>query len=130
MREITLQLNPDLQTIDFNGNKMCLKISAKANNGLSFANGKIVATKAPDGSPGSGGTMNTPGNALGPINASETDSLPTIGFNSSVSRHKKYTGTNTFLQNNDGPVMTKNNDGQMVPNGSVAMYMIYRARGV
>ena len=88
---IDFRLNPDDQTIGFSGNKMCLKISSKANNGLSFNNGKIVATKAPDGTPGSGGTMNTPGNALGPINSTESDSLAVVGFNSSVSRHQKYT---------------------------------------
>ena len=130
MRKITLQLDPDLQTIDFNGNKMCLKISDKPNNGLSFVNGKLVATKAPDGTPGSGGTMNTPGNALGPITSTESTYLQTIGFNSSVSRHKKYTGMNTFLQDNDGPVMTNNHNGEMVPNGSIATYMIALAGGV
>ena len=130
MGEIILRLKPDLQTIDFNGNKMCLKISAKANNGLSFVNGKLIATKAPDGTPGSGGTMNTPGNALGPITATESTYLQTIGFNSSVSRHKKYTGADTFLQDNDGPVMTNNYNGEMVPNGSIATYMIALAGGV
>jgi hypothetical protein len=126
---IDFRLNPDDQTIGFSGNKMCLKISSKANNGLSFNNGKIVATKAPDGTPGSGGTMNTPGNALGPINSTETDSLAIVGFNSSVSRHQKYTGEDTFLKANDGPVMTKLEGDHLKPNASIAIYMIMHAGG-
>lgn len=126
---IKITLDPDGQTIGFSNNSMVLKLSAKANNGLSFSNGKLVATKAPDGSGGSGGTMNTPGNAIGPVGATENTSLNTVGFNSTVSRHKKYTGTNSWLQANDGPVMTKNSNGQMVPNGSIAHYMILHATG-
>lgn len=126
---ITLQLNPDSQTVGFSNNKLVLKISAKANNGLSFVDGKIVATKAPDGSGGSGGTMNTPGNAIGPIDATENTSLNKVGFNSTVSRHKKYTGSDNFIQANDGPVMTKNENGQMVPYKSIAHYMILHATG-
>lgn len=128
-REITLQLNPDNQSLEFSGKKLKLKISSKANNGLSFTNGKIVATKAPDGQSGSGGTMNTPGNAIGPTSTSASDSLANVGFNSTVSRHKKYTGDNVFLKNNDGPVMTKNNGTSMVVDGSIAAYMIKRATG-
>ena len=126
---IKITLDPDGQSIGFSNNSMVLKLSAKANNGLAFSNGKLVATKAPDGSGGSGGTMNTPGNAIGPVDVTENTSLNTVGFNSTVSRHKKYTGTNSWLRTNDGPVMTKNSNGQMVPYGSVAHYMILLAIG-
>ena len=52
---IKITLDPDGQSIGFSNNSMVLKLSAKANNGLSFSDGKLVATKAPDGSGGSGG---------------------------------------------------------------------------
>ena len=90
---------------------------------------RIFTASNPDGSGGSGGTMNTPGNAIGPVDVTENTSLNTVGFNSTVSRHKKYTGTNSWLRTNDGPVMTKNSNGQMVPYGSVAHYMILLAIG-
>ena len=124
---VKLKINPDLQTVNADNSKLKLKISAKENNGLSITDGKIVATKAADGSPGSGGTMNTPGNAIGPTDATSSTSLQTVGFNSTVSRHKKYTGTNSWLKSNDGPVMTKLSGSSLVANGSIASYMISRA---
>lgn len=126
---VKLKINPDLQTVNADNSKLKLKISAKENNGLSITDGKIVATKAADGSPGSGGTMNTPGNAIGPTDATSSTSLQTVGFNSTVSRHKKYTGTNSWLKSNDGPVMTKLSGSSLVANGSIASYMISRANG-
>ncbi len=126
---VKLKINPDLQTVNVDNSKLKLKISSKENNGLSITDGKIVATKAADGSPGSGGTMNTPGNAVGPTNSTESTSLQTIGFNSTVSRHKKYIGTDSWLKSNDGPVMTKLSGSSLVANGSIASYMISRANG-
>lgn len=126
---VKLKINPDLQTVNADNSKLKLKISAKENNGLSITDGKIIATKAADGSPGSGGTMNTPGNAIGPTDATSSTSLQTVGFNSTVSRHKKYTGTNSWLKSNDGPVMTKLSGSSLVANGSIASYMISRANG-
>ena len=126
---VKLKINPDLQTVNVDNSKLKLKISSKENNGLSITDGKIVATKAADGSPGSGGTMNTPGNAIGPTDATSSTSLQTVGFNSTVSRHKKYTGTNSWLKSNDGPVMTKLSGSSLVANGSIASYMISRANG-
>lgn len=126
---VKLKINPDLQTVNADNSKLKLKISAKENNGLSITDGKIVATKAADGSPGSGGTMNTPGNAIGPTDATSSTSLQTVGFNSTVSRHKKYTGTNSWLKSNDGPVMTKLSGSSLVANGSIASYMISRTNG-
>lgn len=127
---VRLKINPDLQTIDVDNSKLKLKISSKENNGLSITDGKIVATKAEDGSPGSGSTMNTPGNAIGPIDATSSTSLRIIGFNSTVSRHKKYTGTDSWLKINDGPVMTKLSESSLVADGSIASYMISHANGV
>ena len=126
---VKLKINPDLQTVNADNSKLKLKISAKENNGLSITDGKIVATKAADGSPGSGGTMNTPGNAIGPTDATSSTSLQTVGFNSTVSRQKKYTGTNSWIKSNDGPVMTKLSGSSLVANGSIASYMISRANG-
>lgn len=127
-RTITLKLDTDNTTIGFNGNKMCLKLSQKANNGLSFVDGKIVATKAPDGQ-STGGDMNTSGNAIGPVDATDTDPLVKVGFNATVTRHQKYTGDDAFLLANDGPVMTKNENGVVVANKSIAAYMIAYAGG-
>ena len=129
MPTIRLQINVDNQTVTFNGNKLCLKISSKENNGLSIVDGKLVATKAPDGTPGSGGTMNTSGNAIGSVNASPVAPLGKICFNASVSRHQKYTGTDTLLRVNDGPVMSKLSGNTLESNKSVAAYMIIYAGG-
>ncbi len=128
MPSIEIRVNPDNKSIGFSGNKLSLKVSSKANNGLSIINGKLVATKAANGS-ASGGTMNTPGNALGPTNSTASTSLTTLGFNSTVSRHQKYSGNNQFLIDNDGPVMTKLQGSNIVANGSIASYMISHAGG-
>lgn len=127
-RAIKLQIKADNSTVDFNGNKLKLRISSKENNGLSIVDGQLVATKAPDGEGGSGGTMNTPGNALGPSDATESTSLSKIGCNSTVSRHQKYDGSDRFIMNNDGPVMSVV-DHVLVTEISVASFMIYKARG-
>lgn len=122
-----IELNPDEQTIVFNGRKMGLKTSGLANNGLSLdpSTHKLVATKAPDGRPGSGGTMNLPGNGIGPTNASMSTRLSVVGFNSSVSRKKKApAGSKQYSIDNDGPVMCRLSGGNLVANGSVAYYMI------
>lgn len=125
MPEINLQLNPDNKSLGFDSNKLCVKISPDSDNGLSIdGNGDVVATKAPDGDPGTGGTMNTPGNALGPSNATATTPLRIIGCNTTVSRHKKYSGSDTFIQDNDGPVMTKLSNQTLVTNASIAAWMI------
>ena len=129
---IKLQINVDNQTVTFSGNKLTLKISAKANNGLSLANGKIIATKAPDGESGSGGTMNTAGNALGPLDATSSTSLPRVGFNSTVARKKKYAPPvgayeDPWIKNNDGPVMAKFVSGTL--SNCIAAHMITYAGG-
>lgn len=128
-RSIKIQIKADNSTIDFNGNKLKLKLSSKTNNGLSFNNGKLVGTKAPDGEGGSGGTMNTPGNGIGPINATESTSLSKVGCNSTVSRRKKYNGSDRFITNNDGPVMAVVNNGTLTQQASIASFMIYKSRG-
>lgn len=128
-RLIRLRLNPDQSSLGFNNNKLVLKISSKTNNGLSLSGGKLIATKAPDGASGSGGTMNTPGNALGPTTATENTSLPKVGCNSTVSRHKKYSGTDTFITENDGPVITKVVNESLPRESSIASFMIYKSRG-
>lgn len=122
-----LKLFVDEQTIKINNNgKAELKLSADADNGLSFdENGKLIATKSAGGGSSDG---NTPGNAIGPIDATSSQKLPILGFNSSVSRHKKYPGTDAWIRNNDGPVMTKLENGDLSQN-CVASYMILYAGG-
>lgn len=118
-----LKLFVDEQTIKINNNgKAELKLSADADNGLSFdANGKLIATKSAGG--GSDSDGNTPGNAIGPIDATSSQKLPILGYNSSVSRHKKYSGSDPWIKNNDGPVMTKLENGGLSQD-CVASYMI------
>lgn len=122
-----LKLFVDEQTIKINNNgKAELKLSADTDNGLSFdANGKLIATKSAGGGSSDG---NTPGNAIGPLDVTSSQKLPILGFNSSVSRHKKYPGTDAWIRNNDGPVMTKMENGDLSQN-CVASYMILYAGG-
>ena len=123
-----IQLFVDEQTIKINNNGEAeLKLSADADNGLSFdENGKLIATKGSGSSSSSDG--NTPGNAIGPIDTTSSQKLPILGYNSSVSRHKKYTGSDPWIKNNDGPVMTKLENGDLSQN-CVASYMIAYAGG-
>ena len=123
--KLTIDALPTTSTgLGFDDNKLVVKISKTANNGLSIVNGKLVATKAPDGTPG-GGTMNLPGNAIGPTTASSTTALGTVGLNKTVSRKQK-AGSNQsqFVKDSDGPVMTKVSNGSLVSNKSIASYMI------
>lgn len=129
MQEVKLQLNPDNLTLEFDNNKIKVKRSTKENNGLSFVNGKLVATKAPDGSGGTPGSSNTSGNAIGPITADATTPLPVVGFNSTVSRHIRYTGVDEFIIENDGPVMTRMDGDHLLVDGSIAAYMITHEGG-
>jgi hypothetical protein len=124
MSSVVLKINADETTVGFDGNKVCLKISAKAYNGLSFNDGKIVATKAADGTGGDPATSNKPGNGIGPVTADADTYLGIVGYNSTVSRHKKYTGTDRFIQENDGPVMTKMDGDHLMAGASIAAYMI------
>ena len=136
MKHFTLQLSPDMKSMNFFNNKLCIEISQKENNGLSTHNGSLRGFSGPDGPDGDPGTMNVPGNALGPYNATESTPLKIIGFNNTVSRHKRYTGSDEFVKDNDGMVMTKleetqDHTHQLVPNGSIAAYMIsYAQNGV
>lgn len=117
-----IQLFVDEQTIKINNNGEAeLKLSADADNGLSFdENGKLIAAK---GSGSSSSDGNTPGNAIGPIDATSSQKLPILGYNSSVSRHQKYPGSDPWIKNNDGPVMTKFENGDLSQD-CVASYMI------
>lgn len=117
-----IQLFVDEQTIEINNNGEAeLKLSADADNGLSFdENGKLIATKSAGGGSSDG---NTPGNAIGPIDATSSQKLPILGYNSSVSRHQKYPGSDPWIKNNDGPVMTKFENGGLSQD-CVASYMI------
>lgn len=129
MMETIIKMNVDNRTTGFTDSKLCVKISSKENNGLSIVNGVITATKAPDGSSSESENMNTSGNGIGPINVDASTPLSTVGFNSTVSRHKKYTGDDQWLKDNDGPVMTKVSGSSLVANSSIASYMIAYANG-
>lgn len=116
-------------TYDANG-RIKLKLSTRANNGLSFdASGNLVATP---GSSSGTGIYNVSGNAIGPsdlTNEHINDPLTIVGMNSTVSRHKKYTGSSAFIHNNDGAVMSKMTANGDIDPDCIAYYMIPHNNG-
>lgn len=103
--------------------KIKLKLSADADNGLSFdSSGNLIATPGSSGS----GIFNLPGNGFG--TTTSMDPMTTAGLNSTVSRHKKYTGNSAFIHNNDGVVVTKLTNGSIDTN-CLAKYIIDQAGG-
>lgn len=118
------KVNVDETTLteDSNG-KIKLKLSADADNGLSFdSSGNLIATPGSSGS----GIFNLPGNGFG--TTTSMDPMTTAGLNSTVSRHKKYTGNSAFIHNNDGVVVTKLTNGSIDSN-CLAKYIIDQAGG-
>lgn len=118
------KVNVDETTLteDSNG-KIKLKLSADADNGLSFdSSGNLIATPGSSGS----GIFNLPGNGFG--TTTSMDPMTTAGLNSTVSRHKKYTGNSAFIHNNDGVVVTKLTNGSIDTN-CLAKYIIDQAGG-
>lgn len=118
------KVNVDETTLteDSNG-KIKLKLSADADNGLSFdSSGNLIATPGSSGS----GIFNLPGNGFG--TTTSMDPMTTAGLNSTVSRHKKYTGNSAFIHNNDGVVVTKLTSGNIDAN-CLAKYIIDQAGG-
>lgn len=129
-----LRVNVDNQSIKYNSNNgLELKISPDENNGLSIVDGKLIATKAPDGSGGGGGTMNICGNAIGPEDAHESDTISIAGMNRSVARHVKCTDTTLtnyeYIHDNEGPVMVALDDNNDIDQNCVAYYMIHNNGG-
>jgi hypothetical protein len=110
-------------TTDANG-KIKVKLSADANNGLSFdASGNLIAIP---GSSSGTGIYNNPGNGiLGTVNSEthKADTIEIVGMNSTVSRHKKYSGTDQVVVDNDGPVMSKLSD-TTITSDCIAYFMI------
>ena len=110
-------------TTDSNG-KIKVKLSADENNGLPFdASGNLIATP---GSSSGTGIYNNPGNGIAGVVNSEThkmDNVTVIGMNSTVSRHKKYSGADQSMINNDGPVLSKLSN-TTITNDCIAWYMI------
>ena len=131
-KKINIEIKVDDASIHFENNALALKISNETVNGIPNglfidSEGRLAAKRGAKGDSGAaGGATNISGNGIGPIGAGDNDPLITVGFNSSVSRHKKYTDTDIFLKNNDGPVMTKMNGNTLVDKGSIASYMIAR----
>lgn len=122
-------INVDSKSLGFDSNdKLVVKIAPKTDHpyqGLSFnANGEIIATKGRDGSSGSG-IRNYPGNGIGPPSQASNVPLPIIGMNSTVSRHKSYTGSNTFIKENDGVIMSTISNQSVV--GGLAYYIIQQS---
>ena len=118
-----LQVTVDSNTITFDEHgAMKLKLSADPNQGLSFdASGNLIAT--PGSSSGSG-IFNLPGNGIGPSDNNDMSvTIDIVGMNSTVSRHKKYTGQSTFIHDNDGVVISKLSGGN-IASDCVAYYMI------
>lgn len=62
--KIIIDYDSNAISID-NHNGLSLKISSEKDNGLSYdSEDKIIATKGPDGTLGTGGTSNIPGNGI------------------------------------------------------------------
>lgn len=80
---LNFSIKYDPKVFEIKDNKYYIRISNKENNGLSFSNGVIKATKAPDGIDGAGGTMNQPSNAIA---GTPKQGIKTIRCNSSVTR--------------------------------------------
>lgn len=61
-----IAINYDSKVISMDDKKrLALKISAAENNGLSYgSSNKVMAKKGPDGTMGTGGTSNLPGNGI------------------------------------------------------------------
>lgn len=123
-----IRINVDAKSLGFDSNnKLVVKIAPKANHpyqGLSFnGSGEIIATKGADGSSGSG-IRNYPGNGVGPPTQASNVSLPIIGMNSTVSRHKSYTGSNTFIKENDGVIMSTVSNQNIT--GGLAYYIVHQ----
>lgn len=65
--KITIDYDSNVISID-NKNGLSLEISSEEDNGLSYnSEDKIIATKGPDGTLGTGGTSNIPGNGINGI---------------------------------------------------------------
>ncbi len=116
----------DESSITSENDVLKLKLSNEPNQGLSFdSSGNLIAT--PGTSSGTG-IYNTSGNAIGPTNAGMSDPLNVVGMNTTVSRHQKYTGMDSFIHDNDGPVMTKLT-GNTIANDCIAYFMINAGGG-
>ena len=64
MPTLDINIEPNTFKKESDGS-ISVRISSKANNGLSInSSGEIVATKGKDGNPGSGGSINLPGNSI------------------------------------------------------------------
>lgn len=123
---IQLKVNVDESSITSDNGVLKLKLSSEPNQGLSFdSSGNLIAT--PGASSGTG-IYNTSGNGIGPTNAGMSDPLNVVGMNTTVSRHQKYTGMDNFIQENDGPVMTKLS-GNTIANDCIAYFMINAGGG-
>ena len=94
-------------------------------NGLSInSNGEIIATKGESGNPGSSGSVNLPGNGIGDPSLKTTDPVHLIGLNSTVSRHKHYTGTDTNIKTNDGVFVSSVDSSGNLVEGCLAHHII------
>jgi hypothetical protein len=116
----------DNETIRSDNGVLKLKLSGDADQGLSFdSSGNLIATP---GSSSGTGIYNVSGNGIGPTTAAMDEGLQIVGANSTVSRHLKYTGSSSFVINNDGPVMTKLN-GNSIATDCIAYAMIPHGGG-
>lgn len=62
--KISVNYDPKIITLD-EKHRLALRISSAKDNGLSYnSSGQIIAKKGPDGTMGTGGTSNFPGNGI------------------------------------------------------------------
>lgn len=123
-----IKVNVDNKTIisDAN-NKIALNLAPSTSHpdqGLSIdGNGKLIATRATPVEPSPTSTVNTPGNGVGSPSYTPSSALATVGLNSTVSRHQSYEGTDSFIKNNEGVIMSTITGENIT--GGLAYYMIY-----
>jgi hypothetical protein len=114
--------------INISGYYYTIKLSKEKNNALHINEyGQLYCS--PKISEDEGWSLFYPGNGIKPGEGGSYQPMEILRCNSTVSRHQKYDGSDRFIMNNDGPVMSAVEDLTLVPEISVASFMIYKKRG-
>lgn len=122
-----IMLNPDNSTLWVTTTRglEVLIDDTLPDNGLSInSNGEIIATKGEPGKAGTSGSVNLPGNGIGDPSLKTTDPVHLIGLNSTVSRHKHYTGTDENIKRNDGVFVSSVDSNGNLVEGCLAHHII------
>ena len=129
-RKLCLKVNGNGLSLT-NENGIAIKLASPTIDhpyqGLAFSEfGQLIAVKGAQGPSGDTSTSNLPGNGIGDPSLHTTDPMSIIGANSTVSRHKNYYGTNTFIRENDGVCVSAVDSNGSIIAGCLAHYIINR----